>query len=81
MWEAYSLTKRMKGIRPSEFYFITDELAAWSFDRAVLHFGAEVEADLDSIEDKNSKSLERKRTARLNKWLGITPQFKDPAAK
>ena len=63
-------------IRPSELYFLKDELTAWSFDRAVLNFGAEVEADLDKIEDKNTKSLERKRTARLEKWLGIQPQFK-----
>lgn len=80
MWEAYTLSKRMK-IRPSELYFIKDELAAWSFDRAVMHFGAEVEADLDSIDDKNSKTLEHKRTARLQKWLGIAPQFKDPGAR
>jgi hypothetical protein len=80
LWEAYNLSKRMK-LRPSEVYFIKDELTAWSFDRAVLNFGAEVEADLESIEDKNGKALERKRTARLNRWLGTAPQFKDPAAR
>lgn len=67
--------------RPSEIYFIRDELTAWSFDRAVMTFGAMVENDLDELEDKDSKALQYKRTARLNKWLGIAPQYRDPAAR
>lgn len=66
--------------RPSEVYHIRDEVAAWCFDRAVMTFGADVEQDLDTIEDKNPKTAERKRLRRLERWLGMAPQFKDPAA-
>jgi hypothetical protein len=68
-------------VRPSEYFFIHDELAAWSFDRAVVRFGMAVEADLESIEDKNPKKQAQKRQARLDKWLGAERKFRDPAAR
>ena len=87
LWEAYVSSKKMK-VMPSEAYFIdaeADPLAAWCFNRVVLGFGAEVEADLERIGSNNSKSsakaLETKRQRRLEKWLGLAPRFKDPAAR
>ena len=84
LWGAYLSAKRM-GVTPAEAYFLDsqqDPLASWCFNRVVMGFGAEVEADLDKIEAKkgqSTKSLEVKRQRRLEKWLGLAPRFRDPA--
>lgn len=57
-------------IRPSEYVGLRDEVEAWAFDRACVHLGMEVENDLEKINDKRPKVLEKKREQRLQKWLG-----------
>ena len=84
LWEAFVSSKKMK-VMPSEAYFIdaqADPLAAWCFNRVVLGFGAEVEADLERVgsnSKQSAKALETKRQRRLEKWLGVAPKFRDPA--
>ena len=84
LWEAFVCSKKMK-VMPSEAYFIdaeADPLAAWCFNRVVLGFGAEVEADLERVgsnSKQSAKALETKRQRRLEKWLGVAPKFRDPA--
>ena len=70
---------------PSEAYFLDaeqDPLAVWCFNRVVMGFGTEVENDLENIQANSKtsqKSMEIKRQRRLEKWLGLAPQFRDPA--
>jgi hypothetical protein len=77
--------------RPSEVYGVTDEIAAWSFDRAVQTFGNALENRLREIADdaKNKKSAQMKIEREVDKWLnsdlpeGVIPKgrFKDPMSR
>lgn len=69
-------------LRPSEIYGITDEIAAWSFDRAVFLFGSELQAELEEASSgaKNKGQARQRQQRVLSKWLGGKQQFKDPAA-
>ena len=73
------------GIRPSEVYFIEDQLAAFCFDRAVTMFGLEVDAALKKVVRgaKNDKEAEAKSAREFAKWVRdpSTPRFKDPAVR
>lgn len=84
MWEAWQLANQW-GTRPSELYGIREELAAHNFDRAVMYFGTNVEAEMHAAAEKGktSKAARQKAQQVLNKWLvepGETPRFRDPAA-
>lgn len=59
------------GIRPSDLYEVDEEVAAWSFDRAVLTFGNALESKLQLIarNAKRQKEAERKIDRELQKWL------------
>lgn len=63
-------------------YGITDEIAAWCFDRAVFMFGSEVDAELrDAAQGAKNKQQATARQQRvMAKWLGGTVRYKDPAA-
>lgn len=74
--------------RPSELYGITDDFRAWSFDRAVAHFGQAVEDEMEqaSRTAKDQKGAQRKAELVLERWLrDPTPasqqvkRFRDPA--
>lgn len=85
LWESWVLAKTL-GNRPSEIYFITDELAAWSFDRAVTTFGLAVEAAIEkaTLKCKTTDEANRKAKRELDKWLREPdegPKFRDPAAE
>ena len=73
--------------RPSEFYFIRDEVTAWCFDRAVTTFGMAVEDDITTSTRKAKTDKAAQATAQrvLQKWLrakGDTKgMFRDPFAK
>ncbi len=43
-------------------------------------FGNTVTNELDKIQGKSSKEIDRKRERVLNKYLGIKPKFRDPAS-
>lgn len=79
LWEAWTLAKAY-GKRPSEIYFIQEEVAAYCFDRAVHHFGSGLEAALNEAgaKAKNERAAQRARQQVLNKWLGVKPKFRNP---
>ena len=74
------------GVRPSDLYEIDEEVAAWSFDRAVLTFGNALESKLQTIarNAKKQKEAERKIQRELDKWLAsadvkeMKKRFADP---
>lgn len=84
MWEAWSLATQWN-TRPSELYGIREELAAYNFDRAVMHFGKHVEAEMHAAAEKakTGKAATAKAQQVLNKYLtdpAKGPQFRDPMA-
>lgn len=81
MWEAWTISRAYR-VLPSDLYFIHDEVAAWSFNRAVYLFGSELDAELQAAGDgaKNQMQAQARRQAVLNRWLGAPQQFKDPNA-
>lgn len=68
--------------KPSEILRIQDELHAYFLDRAVTTFGMAVEAELDeaSANAKDSKKATQARKRIMDKWLDITPSYRDPMA-
>lgn len=78
LWQAWQLSKSY-GQKPSTIYGITEQPAAFYFDRAVATFGARLENDLAEAENK-AKSDTRKAMAKqlvMNRWLG-TNNFARP---
>lgn len=60
----------------------TGSLAAYNFDSCVAVWGNFVEAELQKVEGKTSKEIERKQQSRLNTLLGnkeAKGQYADPA--
>lgn len=85
LWEAWVLAKTLHQ-RPSEIYFVVDELAAWCFDRAVTTFGLAVEGAIEkaTAKAKTMEEAKRKGKRELDKWLREPdegPKFRDPAAE
>ena len=85
MFEAWSLSQRMR-VRPSDLFFIDDELTAWCFDRAVVTFGVALENDLEKHMSKAKTDSARRRVhARvMSKWLddpNDTGRFRDPGRR
>jgi hypothetical protein len=60
-------------------YSITGAFRQYCFDRAVITFGAALEAELDSVEGRNAKAIQAKKSRLLSKWLDEAPRFRDPA--
>lgn len=87
--EAWVLAKTWSRL-PSEIYKIQHPVAAWCFDRAVTHFGTQLQEDLEEHNGVPSGKEERKAKAsvdrRLQQWLQddsteapfLTRQFRDP---
>lgn len=80
LWEAWRLSKAYM-TRPSAIYGVRDEVAAYSFDKAVYMFGSNLDAELKKAgQDAKSDSQANGRRQRvLAKWLGGKAQYKDPA--
>jgi hypothetical protein len=78
VWQAYLLAQRMRA-RPSEVFNITGAFRQYCFDRAVITFGAALEAELDGVEGRNAKAIQGKKTRLLSKWLDEPVRFRDPA--
>lgn len=70
LWEAHQLSKKYR-VRASELYGVTDELTAWSFDRAVATFAGALENRLHEVSEdsKNRKTAQAKVKRELQKWL------------
>lgn len=81
MWEAWRLAKAYR-TRPSDLYGVTDELAAWCFNRAVWHFGSALESELQAAVDKakNENQASFRQQQVLSDWGIGELKFRDPAA-
>jgi len=80
LWRAWTLSQAVRS-RPSDLYGIEDEYGpyvAYCFDNAVVAFGRALEAELDAVEGKNSKEINRKRDRVLRKWLDMPMKFRNP---
>jgi hypothetical protein len=78
-------------IPPSELYSITDPLAAYYFNRAVMYFGSAYEVDVeDAVEGARGREQARRAVDTVNsRWLADdgeedtpqleeTPKYRDP---
>ena len=70
MFEVWTVSKTW-GTRPSVMCGITDEVAAYCFDRAVTSFGLSLEADIEEGTHKAKNRTEAKKKAMLilDRWL------------
>lgn len=71
--------------RPSDLLAIEDEYAAYCLDQAVGYFGRTLQAELDSVDEKDASTTEHKRRMILERYLGDKEKparglFADPAA-
>lgn len=70
------------GVRPSQLYEVDDPVAAYCFDKAVNHFGSELKAELENVQGKTDKEIQRKRAGVLARWVpgsANRQRFRDPA--
>lgn len=65
---------RSMSCRPSQLLGIENSYDAYCYDEAVWTFGAGVEADVESIENKNPKTQDAKRRQRLLYLLDAPPE-------
>lgn len=72
---------------PAELYFISDEVTAWCFNRAVMTFGMSLDNALEtaSAKSKTDRGAKRARQNVMNKWMTMPGEstagrFADPAA-
>jgi hypothetical protein len=63
-------------------YAITDEVAAWCFDRAIYLFGISLDNDLDKAvrgaKNPGAAAIAHQRV--MASWVGTKVQYRDPAA-
>lgn len=59
-------------------YGINGEFRRFCFDSAVITFGTALEAELDSVEGKTDKDINRKRARMLDKWLDRPLKYREP---
>ena len=70
-------------VRPSELIglYRDDEITAYCFDRAVHLFGSSLKAELDSVDGKTDKEIQRRRARILRKWIpeaASSRAYRDP---
>jgi hypothetical protein len=83
LWQLFNLGKTW-GCRPSELIGIRSDWQAFCFDRAVATFGNALQNELESVEGKNSKAIQRKRDQILRKWIPEAREerkFADPGKR
>lgn len=71
VWEVYNLAKTWS-VMPSQLLGISQEeepVLAYSVNRSVAVFGNSLTNELEKVEGKNEKDIERKRDRILQKWL------------
>jgi len=57
------------GRRPSDFFNIEDEYAAWCFDEAVHRWGSFVQGELAKVDGKNRQQIEGRQERVLRRLL------------
>ena len=77
IWETYQTAKLWR-VRPSELLGVSDPWTAYCLDNAVAHFGNALTAELDAVEGKNSKEINKKRERLMTKWLDLPQRFRSP---
>ena len=70
--------------RPSDLLNIENDYVAYCLDQAVGYFGRTLQAELDSVDEKDEKTAEHKRRRILERYLGESDKparglFADPA--
>lgn len=48
-------------------------------DNAVAHFGTALESELEAVEGKNSRAINKKRERIMTRWLDLPQKFRSPA--
>lgn len=79
MWQVYQTAKTYR-VRASELLGISDPWTAFCLDNAVSYFGTSLEAELESIEGKTAKEINKQRERTMDKWMGIPQRYKSPGA-
>jgi hypothetical protein len=69
MWELFN-NAQLWSQRPSVLVNVVDPYMSYCLDEAVAYFGNRVTDEVEKVKDKNSKSQERKRRAKLLQLLG-----------
>lgn len=59
---------------------IEDRYAAYCFDQAVYLFGSQLEHELEGVEGKNKREIERKQQQIFQRVMGGPRKFRDPAS-
>lgn len=83
LWQLFNLAKTWQ-TRPSQLLNIDNDWQAFCLDRAVATFGNALKAELDSVEGKNNKEIQRKRESILRKWIpeaSSERKFADPGKR
>ena len=72
-WGLYQTAKQWSK-RPSEMVDISNSYVAYCFDKAIGAWGTYVTTEIEKIEGKDSKSVERKRQNKLMQLLDVAPE-------
>lgn len=83
LWQLYGLAKTW-GCRPSELVGIESDWVAFCFDRAVATFGNALKSELDGVEGKDAKAIQRRREQILRIWIpeaAAKRKFRDPGRR
>lgn len=67
-WGLYQSAKQW-GKRPSEMVAIKDEYVAYCFDEAIGTWGSFIVAEMEAVQGKDAKTVERKRRSTLLKLI------------
>lgn len=88
LWQMYTMAKTWS-CRPSDLLGLQENShTAFCFDRACAVFGNALKAELDAVEGKKKKEIERKREQILSKWFNSEARsteaqpkkFRDPGS-
>lgn len=83
MWQTYNLAKTY-GCRASEILGIENTWTAFQVDRSVAVFGNALKAELEEVEGKKKREVQKKREQILNRWFPEArsgkKKFKDPGS-
>lgn len=75
LWNLFVESQLWK-TRASELMGIEDPYLSYCFDQAVGEFGSYVKAEIESVQGRNAKDTDGKRTLRLRALLSGDPKAK-----